>query len=124
MVTVCDYETRTRTRDVRVCSLRTETRTANYRTCRWVCEEKARDVVEKYCVPVTKMRRVNLTSYKQGPRQKTITYMDYVSREVESEIEVPVCHMVAKTVMLPACEDFGCCDDYGYARRGWLRGRW
>lgn len=124
-VSVCDYRTESRTRDVRVCRFRPETRTVNYRTCRWVAEERSRDVGEKYCVPVTKTRSVQVTSIKQVPREKTVRYVEYVPREVEREIEVPVCRMVAKTVMVPACEDNDCYDCYGFSsRRHWRRGCW
>jgi hypothetical protein len=56
-----------------------------------------------------------VTETKHVPREKTIHFTEYVRHEVEETVDVPVCRMVAKTVMVPADSE---CDGCG---RRWCR---
>jgi hypothetical protein len=85
---VCDYEVQTRTKKVRVCEMRSEPRT--------------RTVHYTVCEPKQVQKTYKVTKYDIVPEQKTQTYSVCVPHQVQKEVSVPVCHMVPKTVMVPA----------------------
>jgi hypothetical protein len=73
-------------------------------------------------VPKTQTRTFDVTEYRTVAEEKTITETVMVPYTEQRDIEVRVCKMVAKTVMVPEDE---CYDDHGHARRGlfgWRRG--
>ena len=63
------------------------------------------------CVPEQRTRSCDVTTYKCVAEEKTEEYTVNVPHQVEKEIEVRVCKMVPKTVMVPAdsCGDSSSC---------------
>jgi hypothetical protein len=79
---------------------RPERRTKDIRRCRYVSEQRTREVSESVCVPTTVTKTFNMTRYRTVPATKTVNYTVLVPRQVERQVQVPVCHMVERTVPL------------------------
>ena len=68
------------------------------------------------CVPQQRTQTFNVTTYKCVPEQMTQTYTVCVPVQVQKEVQVQVCKMVPKTVMVPAtsgCAPANCCGGCG-----------
>jgi hypothetical protein len=121
-VKVCKYETQTKTRPVQVCKYVEETKTRVVNVTECVAEEKTREVKHTVCVPEKKSRTVNVTTCvpekksrtykvttcKIETEEKTETYKVSVPVQVQKEIDVTVCKMVAQTVTVPVSSSNGC----------------
>jgi hypothetical protein len=124
--TVCEtvWEDQAFTRNVTVMKPETRTRTVPKTT--FVTEQKTREVTCTKCVPEQRTMSREVTRYECVPTQKTITCNVRVPHQVEKQIEVQVCKMVPKTVMVPSGSDNGCgagdCNGGGSGRRRLLRG--
>jgi hypothetical protein len=118
-------ETKTITRQCTVMVPETRTRMENYTVCKPVpgssdgccggCkyeqETKQREVQYTVCVPQKKQYTCEVTVCKYVPEEKTVTFDACVSHIVQKPVEVPVCHMVSKKVLMPAptCCPTPCC---------------
>ncbi len=109
--TVCEPQTRTCTRRVcrmvpekqeytyTVCHMEQKTAVRNVRVCRYVQETSERVVHYTEMVPRTETREEKYTVYDCVPHEKMVDYTVCVPVQVEKEIQVPVCHMVPKTIV-------------------------
>ncbi len=75
-----------------------ETRTRTVKVCRMEYEERSKEVEYTKWVPETRTRTLTYTSHECQPEEKTVSYTVMVPHEVEREVEVRVCRMVAQTV--------------------------
>jgi hypothetical protein len=102
---------------------RPERRTKEIRRCRYVSEQRMRDVSKSVCVPTTVTKTFNITRYRTVPATKTVNYTVLVPRQVERQVQIPVCHMVERIVPFDAnaCVD-ECCGGCG-AGQGLFGGR-
>jgi len=83
---------------------RPEQRTCKVRVCHLVSEQKTCEMQYTVCVPEQRTRSCQVTTYKCVAEQKTLKYTVNVPHKVEKEIEVRVCKMVPKTVLVPRCD--------------------
>ena len=87
-----------------------ERRTETVQVCNYVAEPQKRSVPYTVCVPVTKTGTREVTCYRmvQEPRTQTCTVR--VPYQVQKQVPVQVCQMVAKkvTMQAPACGPSGC----------------
>lgn len=88
-----------------------ETRTRQVQVCRMVPEKQTREVQYTVCVPQQREKTFNVTSYKCIAEEQQQTYTVCVPHKVQKEVQVRVCRMVEKTVMVPAhhCGGYHCC---------------
>lgn len=103
---VCSYKDEVRTCKKRVCSYKPETRTETYKVCHYVNEKKSREVAYTVCVPEKRTEKYSVTVYDRVPEEREVTYKVCIPETVKREIDVRVCRMVAKTILVPACS---CC---------------
>ncbi|HEY4311861.1 MAG TPA: hypothetical protein VGN12_20605 [Pirellulales bacterium] len=120
--TVCEtiWEDKHYTCNVTVMKPETRTRTVQKRT--FVMEPQTREVTYTKCVAEQRTMTRDVTRYECVPTEKTLTCTVRVPHQVEKEVQVQVCKMVPKTIMVPAGSDSGC----GTAEcggSGLLRGR-
>lgn len=95
-----------------------ENRTRTVKKCSYVNEKKTREVSYTRCVPEQRTKSREVTRYECVPTEKTVTYKVCVPHQVEKEVQVRVCKLVPKTVMVPACSDDSCgSGDCGVGRR-------
>lgn len=85
-----------------------EERTREVKVCKMVREQHTKEVECKVCVPEERTRTCDVTTYKCVTEEKTQEYTVNVAHKVEKEVEVKVCKMVPKTIMVPAAN---CGDD-------------
>ena len=91
-----------------------EKRTRKVRTCHYVKEEKTRECNYTVCVPKKQTRTCNVTVCKPVMEERVQKYCVRVPHQVEKEIQVRVCKMVAKTITCkvacpaPSCDP--CCN--------------
>jgi hypothetical protein len=116
-VRVCEMVPQTRTVTRKVCEYEVQHRTKMVRVCEMRPQERTRTVHYTVCEPKQVTKTYNVTKFDVVPEQRTTTYTVCVPKQVQKEVAVPVCHMVPKTVMVPA----GCstCSSGG-PRRGLL----
>lgn len=79
------------------------------------CEQEARtrEVAYTVCVPKTQTREVPVTTYTCVPTEQKQTCTVMVPYTVEKEVQVPVCRMVAKTIVCKVpvwVQSSGCCN--------------
>lgn len=78
------------------------------------CEQEARtrEVTYTVCVPQVQTRQVPVTTYTAVPSEQKQTYTVMVPYTVEKEVQVPVCRMVAKTIVckVPVWAPCNSCD--------------
>ncbi len=107
-VKVCEYVTETKTRKERQCRYRTEERTRDVKVCSYKTEEREKEVKYIVQVPHKKTRTVDVTTYTTVAEEKTEQYTVCVPVTVQKEVQVPVCHMVPKTITVPVRTGCGC----------------
>jgi hypothetical protein len=73
-----------------------------------VTEQKSREVSYTKCVAEQKSSTHEVTRYECVPSEKKVNYTVQVPHQVEKQIQVQVCKMVAKTVLVPAGNGDGC----------------
>ena len=105
-IKVCSYENQTRTCTQRVCEYKCETRSRTYNVTECKIEQRTREVPYTVCVCQTRTRQQQVTEYKQVAVQKVENYTVMVPHEMEKDVQVCVCKMVAQTVTVPAAT---CC---------------
>ncbi|RMF59604.1 MAG: hypothetical protein D6743_16055 [Calditrichaeota bacterium] len=101
-VKVCSYEPQQRTYTAKVCSYRQEVRTRRVKLCSYEPQKVTRTVEYVVCVPQTREQVCNVTTYKTVAEERTGTCTVLVPHQVEKEVEVKVCRMVPKKVLVPA----------------------
>lgn len=124
--TVCEKVWEDQPYKCNVTVMKPETRTRTVKKCNYVTEQKTKDVTVTRCVPEQRTMTKEVTRYECVPTEKTVTCTVRVPHQVEKEVQVQVCKMVPKTVMVPAASE-GCgtadCGSGGCGRRGLLRCR-
>jgi hypothetical protein len=93
--------------------MKPETRTRTVKKCHMVAEQQSREVAFTKCVPEQRSSTHEVTRYECVPSEKTVTYTVQVPYQVEKQIQVRVCKMVPKTILVPE----GYNDDCGSYRR-------
>ncbi len=92
---------------------RTETRNRVDNVVEYQSEERTREVPYTVCVPQQRTRTRQVTTVKMVPEQRTDKYTVQVPYPVEKEIQVQVCRMVPKTIMVtvavPCAPAAPCC---------------
>ena len=85
-----------------------EERTRDVKVCKMVSEQKSREVQCTVCVPEQRTRTCNVTTYKCITEDVEQQYTVCVPHQVEKEVQVRVCKMVPKTILVPASNCGGC----------------
>ncbi len=95
--------------------MKPETRSRTVKKCHTVTEQQSREVTYTRCVPEQRSSSHEVTRYECVPSEKTVTYTVQVPHQVEKQIQVRVCKMVPKTILVPeGCDD---CGSYRRTRR-------
>jgi len=68
-------------------------------------ETRTRDIEYTVCVPQTRTRTDQVTTYKNVSSEKVESYTVMVPHEVEKEVQVRVCKMVPQQVSAQGCGD-------------------
>lgn len=98
-VTVCKPEIRQCM--VKVCHMQTDVRTVVCTVMDYERVTAEREVAYTVCVPREKTWVESRTTYRQVPEEVRRMVTVCVPRQVEREVDVQVCHMVAQTVDVP-----------------------
>jgi hypothetical protein len=103
-----------------VCLTRAETRERTVQRCSLVNEAKTREVSFTRMVPEERTKSFEVTRYECVPEERTQAYTVNVPYQVDKEIQVQVCKMVPKTIMVPACNSYASngCGGGGCGHRG------
>lgn len=80
-----------------------ETREYPVTQCRYVPEKKTRQVTRTVCVPQQQTRTSTITRWRCEPEERQVSYTVMVPHEVEREVQVRVCKMAPKKVLVPEC---------------------
>ncbi len=108
IVKVCDYVVEPRTKIVRDCHYELQTRKRTYDVCRYVREERTRDVCYTECVPQVHTKVCDVTTFTKVAEERIATYNVCIPVRVEKEVQVQVCRMVPKRVIV-SCGGCGGC---------------
>jgi hypothetical protein len=100
-VTVCKPETRTCI--VNVCHMTTEVRTKMCTVTEYETVTAERQINYTVCVPQERTWTQTVTTYKQVAEEVPCTITVCVPQQVEREVQVRVCQMVAQTIEVPVC---------------------
>lgn len=118
-VTVCDYEEQTKTLTQKICTYEDQVQTRTYKVCELQKQERTKDVTYVVCEPEKRTKTETVTYCKKVPVEQTQTYTVCVPRQVEKEVQVKVCKLVEKTVLVPAGGHCGYgCGHRAHRRRG------
>ena len=101
VVKKCVYEVEQRKVTERVCSYEVQQRKQKVPVCEYEIRERKRVVYDVKLVPQKVVRQYPVTTYKLVTELRDEKYIDYVVHQVEKEVDVPVCRMVEKKVMVP-----------------------
>jgi hypothetical protein len=95
---------------VNVCKTRQETRSCEYKVCHMETEQQSKEVTCTVCSPEERTRTYKVCHMECQPETKTVTYTVCVPHKTTEEVEVKVCHMVAKQVEVPCSGGCGGCN--------------